>query len=81
MPTVIMAKVQGINVSLVITSVAVVLFGVALAFGATDSTGKDVLAATAAYTAVLVVFCGDKLGWCQYLLGRLGGPRKRHERS
>lgn len=61
-PTVVMAKVPGINVSLVTTSVAVVLFGVALAFGATDGTGKDVLAATAAYTAVLVVFVGTSLG-------------------
>ncbi|KAJ2897695.1 hypothetical protein MKZ38_004472 [Zalerion maritima] len=60
-PTVIMAKVEGINVSLVTTSVAVLLFGVVLAFGATDSTGKDVLAATAAYTAVLVVFIGTSL--------------------
>ncbi|KAK1757520.1 hypothetical protein QBC47DRAFT_376246 [Echria macrotheca] len=60
-PTVIMAKTQGINVSLITTSVAVVLFGIALAFGATDSTGKDVLAATAAYTAVLVVFVGTSL--------------------
>ncbi|KLU90332.1 hypothetical protein MAPG_09295 [Magnaporthiopsis poae ATCC 64411] len=61
-PTVVMAKVQGIDASLITTSVAVVLFGLALAFGATDSTGKDVLAATAAYTAVLVVFVGTSLG-------------------
>ena len=60
-PTVIMAKVEGINISLITTSVAVFLFGLALAFGATDSTGKDVLAATAAYTAVLVVFVGTSL--------------------
>ncbi|KAF5007202.1 hypothetical protein FDECE_6464 [Fusarium decemcellulare] len=60
-PTVIMAKVEGINVSLITTSVAVLMFGLALAFGATDSTGKDVLAATAAYTAVLVVFVGTSL--------------------
>jgi len=60
-PTVIMAKVEGINISLITTSVSVFLFGLALAFGATDSTGKDVLAATAAYTAVLVVFVGTSL--------------------
>lgn len=60
-PTVIMAKVEGINISLITTSVSVLLFGLALAFGATDSTGKDVLAATAAYTAVLVVFVGTSL--------------------
>jgi hypothetical protein len=61
LPTVVMSKVPGINVSLITTSVAVFLFGVALAFGATDSTGKDVLTATAAYTAVLVVFVGTSL--------------------
>lgn len=61
LPTVIMAKVEGINVSLITTSVAVFVFGFILAFGATDSTGKDVLAATAAYTAVLVVFIGTSL--------------------
>jgi hypothetical protein len=61
LPTVIMAKVGGINVSLIITSVAVLLFGLALSFSATDSTGKDVLTATAAYTAVLVVFVGVSL--------------------
>ncbi|KAH7019605.1 heterokaryon incompatibility protein-domain-containing protein [Ilyonectria destructans] len=51
-PTIIMAKVDGINVSLITTSVAVFIFGLILAFGATDSTGKDVFAATAAYTTV-----------------------------
>ncbi|KAK3295251.1 uncharacterized protein B0H64DRAFT_143298 [Chaetomium fimeti] len=61
LPTVIMSKLQGINVSLITTSIAVFLFGLALAFGATDSTGKDVLTATAAYTAVLVVFVGTSL--------------------
>lgn len=60
-PTIIMAKVDGINISLITTSVAVFIFGLILAFGATDSTGKDVLAATAAYTAVLVVFVGTSL--------------------
>ncbi|KAK0645408.1 hypothetical protein B0T16DRAFT_139687 [Cercophora newfieldiana] len=61
LPTIIMSKVQEINVSLITTSVAVLVFGLALVFGATDSTGKDVLAATAAYTAVLVVFVGTSL--------------------
>lgn len=60
-PTVIMAKFDGVNVSLITTSVSVIIFGLLLAFGATDSTGKDVLAATAAYTAVLVVFVGTSL--------------------
>jgi len=35
------------------------LFGFLLAIGATDSAGKDVLAATAAYAGVLVVFAGS----------------------
>ncbi|KXJ85477.1 hypothetical protein Micbo1qcDRAFT_237478 [Microdochium bolleyi] len=60
-PTVIMSKVEGIDTSLITTSVAVLVFGLVLAFGATDSTGKDVLTATAAYTAVLVVFVGTSL--------------------
>lgn len=60
-PTVIMAKFEGVNVSLITTSVSVIIFGFILAYGATDSTGKDVLAATAAYTAVLVVFIGTSL--------------------
>ncbi|KAJ4204128.1 hypothetical protein NW759_014965 [Fusarium solani] len=60
-PTVIMAKIEGINTSLITTSIAVFLFALILAFGATDSTGKDVLGATAAYTAVLVVFVGTSL--------------------
>jgi hypothetical protein len=60
-PTVIMAKHPDTNFSLVTTAVATVLFALALAFGAKDSTGKDVLAATAAYSAVLVVFIGTSL--------------------
>jgi hypothetical protein len=60
-PTVIMAKHPGTNFSLGTTAVATVLFALALAFGARDSTGKDVLAATAAYSAVLVVFIGTSL--------------------
>lgn len=60
-PTVIMAKNQGINFSLITTAIATVLFALILALGATDSTGKDVLGATAAYAAVLVVFIGTSL--------------------
>lgn len=60
-PTVITAEVEGINTILITTSVLVFIFGLTLAFGATDSTGKVVLAATAAYTAVLVVFVGTSL--------------------
>jgi hypothetical protein len=60
-PTVIMAKHQGLNFSLGTTAIATVLFALMLALGATDSTGKEVLGATAAYTAVLVVFIGTSL--------------------
>ncbi|TPX11074.1 uncharacterized protein E0L32_007935 [Thyridium curvatum] len=61
-PTAVMSKFEGVNTSLVTTSISVVLFGFVLAFGASDSTGKDVLTATAAYTAVLVVFVGSTSG-------------------
>ncbi|KUJ07164.1 uncharacterized protein LY89DRAFT_725999 [Mollisia scopiformis] len=60
-PTIIMAKHQDLNFSLGTTSIATLLFAIILAFGARDSTGKDVLAATAAYAAVLVVFIGTGL--------------------
>lgn len=60
-PTVIMVKKPGTDVSLIVTSVSVVLFAAILALGAVDSTGKDVLSATAAYTAVLVVFIGTSI--------------------
>lgn len=60
-PTVIMAKNEGINISLIVTSIFVLIFALILAFGATDSTGKDVLGMTAAYTAVLVVFVGTSI--------------------
>lgn len=60
-PTILMAKLEGINRSLIITSASVFVFALVLAFSATDSTGKDVLGMTAAYTAVLVVFVGTSL--------------------
>jgi hypothetical protein len=60
-PTTIMAKNPGINLSLITTAIATALFALILALGATDSTGKDVLGATAAYAAVLVVFIGASL--------------------
>lgn len=60
-PTIIMAKVNRLNVSLGVTSAFVFVFGIIMAFGAKDGTGKDVLAATAAYAAVLVVFIGTTL--------------------
>jgi hypothetical protein len=50
--TIIMTLHLSRNICLITTSVA---------FGASDSTGKDVFAATAAYVAVLVVFVGTSL--------------------
>jgi len=49
------------DTSVVTVSVATFLFAFVMALGATDSAGKDVLAATAAYAAVLVVFVGTSL--------------------
>lgn len=57
-PVLIMALVPSQNTNLITVSIATILFAIILAIGATDSTGKDILAATAAYTAVLVVFFG-----------------------
>lgn len=60
-PMLIMALHPGLVVDLVTTSVATVLFGAVTVFVGTDSSGKDVLASTAAYAAVLVVFVGASL--------------------
>ena len=60
-PTLIMALHPGLHTSLITTCIATFLFALALAFGAENSSGKDVLGATAAYTAVLVVFIGTSM--------------------
>ena len=57
-PMLIMTLHPSRNVSLITTSLATFIFALFLAVGATNSAGKDVLAATAAYAAVLVVFVG-----------------------
>lgn len=57
-PVLIMALCPSQNTNLITVSLATIVFAILLAIGASDSTGKDVLAATAAYTAVLVVFFG-----------------------
>jgi len=57
-PMLVMTLHPSRNTSLITTSVATFVFAIALAIGATDTAGKDVLAATAAYAAVLVVFVG-----------------------
>lgn len=57
-PVLIMALSPSEKTNIITVSVATIVFAILLAIGASDSTGKDVLAATAAYTAVLVVFFG-----------------------
>jgi hypothetical protein len=57
-PILIMTVNPSTTKTLVTTFVAILLFGIILAIAATDSSGKDVLAATAAYAGVLVVFAG-----------------------
>ncbi|KAN0115486.1 hypothetical protein V8E51_005030 [Hyaloscypha variabilis] len=57
-PMLIMILHRSLNTSLITVSVATFLFALLLALCATDSEGKDILAATAAYAAVLVVFVG-----------------------
>jgi hypothetical protein len=60
-PVQIMAFHPTRNTCLITTTVATLLFAPILAFEARDSSGKDVLTATAAYAAVLVVFVGTGL--------------------
>ncbi|KAI1737598.1 hypothetical protein F4680DRAFT_468121 [Xylaria scruposa] len=60
-PVVLMVFHSNLYTQLVITSVATVIFATLVVFLGTDSSGKDVLASTAAYTAVLVVFVGASL--------------------
>jgi len=57
-PMLIMVLKPSRDTSLITVSVATFLFAISVAVGAQDSLGKDVLAATAAYAAVLVVFVG-----------------------
>jgi VIT1/CCC1 family predicted Fe2+/Mn2+ transporter len=58
-PMVIMTLNPSNETSLITVAAATILVALLLAVYATDSTGKDVLAATAAYAAVLVVFVGN----------------------
>jgi len=57
-PVLIMTLRPGRDISLITTSIAIILFALMLAFWARSTSGKDILAATAAYAAVLVVFIG-----------------------
>lgn len=47
--------------NLVAASVSTTIFATIMVIFATDASGKDVLASTAAYAAVLVVFIGTSL--------------------
>ena len=60
-PVLIMTLHPSRNTSLITVSVATFLFALVMALWATDMVGKDVLATTAAYVAVLVVFIGTSL--------------------
>jgi len=59
-PVILMALVVGIVSSLVATCVAMLLFATGIIF-ATDLKADQVLGATAAYAAVLVLFVGTSL--------------------
>lgn len=60
-PMLVMTLHPSRNTSLITVSLATFLFALLLAIVAKDSAGKDVLAATAAYAAVLVVFVGTSM--------------------
>lgn len=60
-PMLIMALHPTKNTTLITTSLVTIVFTVIIAFGARDSSGKDVLLVTAAYAAVFVVFVGSSL--------------------
>lgn len=57
-PMLIMVLNPSQNTSLITVSIATIIFSLVLAQSARDIAGKDVLAATAAYAAVLVGFVG-----------------------
>ncbi|CZR65048.1 uncharacterized protein PAC_14948 [Phialocephala subalpina] len=60
-PMLIMVLHRSLNTSLIVSSISTVLFALALALAARSLRGMDVLAATAAYAAVLVVFVGTSM--------------------
>ena len=60
-PMLIMTLHPSRNTSLITVSLATFFFALLLAIVAKDSAGKDVLGATAAYAAVLVVFVGTSI--------------------
>ena len=60
-PVLIMTLKPSLVGSLVTTIVSTLVFAVAMVVFSTDASGKDVLASTAAYSAVMVVFLGTSL--------------------
>lgn len=60
-PVVIMTLKPTLVGNLVTAAVSTVIFAVIMVGFATDASGKDVLASTAAYAAVMVVFIGTSL--------------------
>jgi hypothetical protein len=60
-PVLTMTLHEGSDTALVTVSVAIALFAFTLAVCASNTSGTDILAATAAYAAVLVVFIGTSV--------------------
>ncbi|KAI0385616.1 hypothetical protein F5Y04DRAFT_276949 [Hypomontagnella monticulosa] len=60
-PVMIMTLKPSIIGDLVTTLVSTMIFAIAMVILATDASGKDVLASTAAYAAIMVVFLGTSL--------------------
>ncbi|KAM0810389.1 putative DUF6594 domain-containing protein [Seiridium cardinale] len=61
LPVIIMTLVNSLTATLVTASVATMIFAFITVVLATDANGKDVLASTAAYAAIMVVFIGTSL--------------------
>lgn len=60
-PVLVMTLNPSLVGSLVTTLISTLVFALLVVIFATDSSGKDVLASTAAYAAVMVVFIGTSL--------------------
>lgn len=60
-PMLLMTLRRDLNTSIITASVATALFVLVIGIGGRELGGKDILAATAAYAAVLVVFVGTSM--------------------
>ena len=60
-PVIAMTLIPTLTGNLITASVSTALFAMIMVIFSTDASGKDVLAATAAYAAVMVVFIGTSL--------------------